>query len=262
MQKQEIWKTVEGFNGDYKISNFGNLIMFYHGKWQPKASFVSKAGYLQTTLQRNKVKRNASIHRLVAEQFVEGWFEGAEVNHKDLNKLNNRWDNLEWVTREENQKHQFLAYHKDYVEPTCEKCGKKLSSKRPTLCVDCYNEIRREHWPSKEQLLQDLLYMSKVKIGEKYNKTDNWVKKVCKIYGLPITKDEIIQLRKDNGTYVPSKNSLRLTKEERYVHYEINGMLKTAHEWSKYLGLEGKRIGRYANKHTYEETVEYIKSFI
>lgn len=50
MQEQEVWKIIDGFNGDYQISNFGNLIMFYHGYWQPKASYITKAGYMQTTL--------------------------------------------------------------------------------------------------------------------------------------------------------------------------------------------------------------------
>lgn len=112
MQEQEIWKTVEGFNGDYKISNFGNLMAFRYGIWRPKASHINNAGYLQTTLQRNNIKRRCGIHQLVAEAFVEGWFEGAEVNHKDLNKLNNRWDNLEWVTRSQNQQHQIKAYNR------------------------------------------------------------------------------------------------------------------------------------------------------
>lgn len=45
-------------------------------------------------------------------------------------------------------------------------------------------------------------------------------------------------------------------------HYDINDVLKTAQGWSLYFGLEGKRIGRYANKHSYEETINYIKSFM
>lgn len=42
----------------------------------------------------------------------------------------------------------------------------------------------------------------------------------------------------------------------------IDGIKNTAYGWSLHLGLEEKRIGRFAKKHTYEETIEYIKSFI
>lgn len=49
----------------------------------------------------NKVYRKG-VHQLVAQAFVPGWFEGAVVNHKDANKLNNHYTNLEWVTQKEN----------------------------------------------------------------------------------------------------------------------------------------------------------------
>lgn len=197
MHEQEIWKTVEGFGGAYKVSNFGNLIMFYQGRWQPKSSYITNAGYLQTTLQRNGVKRRSGIHQLVAEAFVEGWFKGAEVNHKDLNKLNNKWNNLEWVSRKENQKHQYKAYHKDYTEPICKICGKELSSSRSELCFDCYTESRRKNWPSKEEMLQDLLQLNKSEIKKKYSKSEKWIKKVCKAYNLPYKKEEIVQFKKE-----------------------------------------------------------------
>lgn len=38
------------------------------------------------------------VHLYVAHGWVEGYFEGAEVNHKDFNRMNFHADNLEWVT--------------------------------------------------------------------------------------------------------------------------------------------------------------------
>lgn len=49
----------------------------------------------------NKVIRKG-VHQLVAQAFVPGWFDGAVVNHKDANKLNNYYTNLEWITQKEN----------------------------------------------------------------------------------------------------------------------------------------------------------------
>jgi 2-hydroxy-3-keto-5-methylthiopentenyl-1-phosphate phosphatase len=46
--------------------------------------------------------KRRTVHSLVAEAFVDGYFEGAIVNHKDENKTNNRADNLEWVTYRQN----------------------------------------------------------------------------------------------------------------------------------------------------------------
>lgn len=70
-------------------------------------------GYKQVTLclrdpdnRRKTVKIRIAVHRLVCL-----WFHGEPptvdhvVNHKDLNKLNNHKDNVEWVTQQENVIH-------------------------------------------------------------------------------------------------------------------------------------------------------------
>ena len=45
------------------------------------------------------------IHKQVALAFVASDVNANEVNHIDGNKLNNSFDNLEWVTRIENARH-------------------------------------------------------------------------------------------------------------------------------------------------------------
>lgn len=42
------------------------------------------------------------VHMYVAHAWVEGYFKGAEVNHKDFNRMNYHADNLEWVTHTDN----------------------------------------------------------------------------------------------------------------------------------------------------------------
>lgn len=63
--------------------------------------------YLNIILCRDDGQFTKSIHRLVAEHFVDGYFEGAVVNHIDGNNRNNHYTNLEWCT----QKHNI---HKSY----------------------------------------------------------------------------------------------------------------------------------------------------
>lgn len=46
------------------------------------------------------------IHRLVALSHVDGHFLFAEVNHKDADKSNNHYSNLEWCTTQENHDHK------------------------------------------------------------------------------------------------------------------------------------------------------------
>lgn len=45
------------------------------------------------------------VHLYVAHAWVDGWFEGAEVNHIDMNRKNYDADNLEWVTHLQNIRH-------------------------------------------------------------------------------------------------------------------------------------------------------------
>ena len=66
--------------------------------------------------------KKAYIHRLVAMAYVEGYNEKLEVNHKDENKANNHYTNLEWVTTKynnnygtKNEKISISNGHKCYV---------------------------------------------------------------------------------------------------------------------------------------------------
>lgn len=98
----EIWKDIEGHEGVHQVSNLGNIRSIdhidknhRHRKSKILKPRLTRKGYLQVILRSYKP---LYIHRAVAMAFVPGYFDGAQVNHKDENKQNNRWDNLEWVT--------------------------------------------------------------------------------------------------------------------------------------------------------------------
>lgn len=86
----------------------GNVYSFKNNKYKKlKLSVCSKnkynkTGYYKCVLSINNKKIYKMVHRLVAEHFVDGYFKGAVVNHKDGNKLNNNYRNLEWVTQKFN----------------------------------------------------------------------------------------------------------------------------------------------------------------
>lgn len=86
----------------------------------PPRRWINKGGTWTITKEKeakyNKLKNgyiragSNLVHRLVAEAFVEkpkDWNESWTVNHKDLNKENNHWSNLEWVTLSENHQHYY-----------------------------------------------------------------------------------------------------------------------------------------------------------
>ena len=69
-------------------------------------SDINSAGYKRVTLY-TPVKKRFFVHRLVAYHFCEGYKEELVVNHKDGNKQNNHYLNLEWVTKPENDLHAY-----------------------------------------------------------------------------------------------------------------------------------------------------------
>ena len=90
------------FIQNYFITKDGRVFSNVKNKGlRERKTHINDKGYLVVTI-RNKSYR---VHRLVAENFVDGWFEDAVVNHIDGNKLNNNASNLEWCTQRKNVEH-------------------------------------------------------------------------------------------------------------------------------------------------------------
>jgi hypothetical protein len=67
--------------------------------------YIHDKKYYRITLPYKGKHKHFKVHRLVAQAFLPNPENKTQVNHKDLNKLNNHLDNLEWVTGEENIEH-------------------------------------------------------------------------------------------------------------------------------------------------------------
>jgi hypothetical protein len=131
---QEIWKNIKGFEGLYQISNLGRVkslkrVVNYckESKSRTKKHTVDEKikkgtqkgnGYLHLSLYKNNIGYNRYIHRLVAEAFLPNPNNYKTVNHKNLNKKDNRVENLEWCSYLDNNMHA--------RENICFKSGKKL----------------------------------------------------------------------------------------------------------------------------------------
>ena len=55
-------------------------------------------GYYSVDLSSNSIHAKFLIHRMVAELYCPGYFEGAHVDHIDCNPINNHYTNLQWCT--------------------------------------------------------------------------------------------------------------------------------------------------------------------
>lgn len=115
---EEIWKDIEGYEGYYQISNLGNVkslarnVIRSDGVIQPYKERimdkrVSTDGYYIAKLTVNRKSKSIGIHILVARHFIPNPDNLPEVNHKDLDRKNNRVDNLEWCTHQDNVRYSW-----------------------------------------------------------------------------------------------------------------------------------------------------------
>ena len=128
---------------DYYITKDGDVYS-YKNKYKcrnglKKLTPWEHNGYLYIQLVDGENKKRYLVHRLVAEYFVDGYFDGAVVNHIDRNTKNNNYKNLEWVTQLQNVHHTIKnSKRKDNTKWYCkwiikypdgtlspELCGKK-----------------------------------------------------------------------------------------------------------------------------------------
>lgn len=116
----EIWKDIIGYEGLYKISEHGEIKSFVKKKIIILKKAINLSGYYHVNLSQT----TTDVHIIVAKHFVENPENKKYVNHKDLDKLNNHYTNLEWTTNRENCYH----FHKlnGIQEPGISKIGKKF----------------------------------------------------------------------------------------------------------------------------------------
>lgn len=99
---KEIYKPVniKGFEGLYEISNTGQVRSVRTGRiLKPE---INNSGYCKIGLSKDGIRKKVFVHRLVGNAFIPNPKKKPQIDHIDGNKLNNRVDNLRWVTGKEN----------------------------------------------------------------------------------------------------------------------------------------------------------------
>jgi len=158
----EIWKTTIE---NYEISNLGNVRKkTKDNKYKKIKGSVQNRGYLYFQLQREGKRHNFLFHHLVAKEFIGERPVGLVIDHIDQNKLNNKLENLRYVTQQIN-----MTNHKRYnkeITTTDKKERHKIQDKKYRDNNKEKEKIRHKKYYEKNKALiseKQKIYLEKKK---------------------------------------------------------------------------------------------------
>ena len=120
----EQWKDIPGYEGIYQASTEGQ-IRSTDGKITSNARYATRIWNQRILKQKYKSRKNSGVKdarvslwknghektflvsRLVAMTWCNGYRDGLTVNHIDGDPMNNRAENLEWISLGDNIRHGF-----------------------------------------------------------------------------------------------------------------------------------------------------------
>lgn len=144
-QNEEIWKDIEGYEGRYQVSNYGDVKscerheILCDGRERTRKMrmlkpYTDKHGYKYVTLFKKGDAIKKKIHRLVGQAFIPNPEKLPCINHKDENPSNNHISNLEWCS---------VKYNNTYGSRIQRMVEKKINGKKskPVIQVTLKGEV-------------------------------------------------------------------------------------------------------------------------
>ena len=141
MDTTERWRPVLGFEDRYEISNHGRICSLVRKTPRLMHPGTGTHGYLYVLLRKGDGKKHVRlIHRLVVEAFIGPISPKMDVNHKDGQKKFNHIENLETMSRSENQLHAFRVLHRTIKTPKGSEHGASVLTEKQVLQIRASNK--------------------------------------------------------------------------------------------------------------------------
>lgn len=147
----EIFKNIESYPG-YEVSNYGNVRSSKYKEQRILRPATGMKGYLYVNICNSERKyKKHYIHRLVVTAFIRTMRDGEQVDHINMNKIDNNLTNLEIVDNRINQ----LRKRKSIL-PGVSKIGNRWRSRiqhnNEIIKVGIFNTPEQAHEAYKNKL--------------------------------------------------------------------------------------------------------------
>lgn len=140
----EVWADIDGYEGLYKISNYGRVKSLGHKpRYKNIHDRILRPGknsnnYYVVVLYKDKQKKTKKVHILVAKAFISNPYGRTIVDHYypvEKDYCNNCLYNLRWCTIKENVEHS-IELGRNSKPPIYKKTSRNHHSSKPVIQFD------------------------------------------------------------------------------------------------------------------------------
>lgn len=245
--------------------------------------YLTNQGYIQTCRLKDKLLKEGLKENRCECCGITEWNRKPlvmQLHHIDGNNKNNSLDNLQMLCPNCHSQTDNYCGSANITEKTnkkyyCPDCGKEIN-KGSKYCSVCSHKHRKDFkgkCPEMEQLIQDYLELkSFTGIGNKYEVTDNSVRKWFKNYGLPeyanilkeyLNSHTIKEIKEDiKNNNISSEKTSNRGGQFKYDHNLILKLIDlqyTTKEISNYIGCSTDTVKAVGSKYKHSIRKANIK---